>query len=85
MTKKDKLLERFLSIPKDFTYYELKALLNSFGYEERNLGKTSGSRVSFYNRNNGHQLKLHKPHPENIFKRVYLKNIKIELIFKKII
>ena len=41
MTKKDKLLVRFLSIPQDFTYNELKTLLNSLGYEESNLGKTS--------------------------------------------
>jgi len=47
MTKKDKLLERFLSMPKDFSYQELKTLLNSLGYEESNLGKTSGSRVLF--------------------------------------
>ena len=45
MTKKNKLLERFLSVPKDFTYDELKTLLRSLGYEESNLGKTSGSRV----------------------------------------
>jgi hypothetical protein len=49
MTKKDKLLERFLSMPKDFSYQELKTLLNSLGYEESNLGKTSGSRVLFLN------------------------------------
>jgi len=29
MTKKDKLLERFLSIPKDFTFDELTTLLFS--------------------------------------------------------
>ena len=40
MTKKDKLLERFLSIPKDFTFDELKTLLRSLGYLEDNKGKT---------------------------------------------
>lgn len=85
MTKKDKLLERFLSIPKDFTFDELKNLLIGLGYEESNLGRTSGSRVSFYNGSNGHQLKVHKPHPEKIMKRVYLKNIRLELTIEKII
>jgi hypothetical protein len=31
MTKKDKLLERFLSVPKDFTNDELKTVLNNLG------------------------------------------------------
>lgn len=79
MTKEDKLLERFLSMPNDFTYNELKTLLMSLGYEESNLGRTSGSRVSFYNESNGHQLKIHKPHPEKVIKRVYLKNIQLQL------
>ncbi len=85
MTKKDKLLVRFLSIPKDFTFDELKNLLSSLGYVESNLGRTSGSRVSFYNVSNGHQFKVHKPHPEKIMKRVYLKNIRLQLTIEKII
>ena len=60
MTKKNKLLERFLSVPKDFTYDELKTLLRSLGYEESNLGKTSGSRVEFYNEINYHKFKINK-------------------------
>lgn len=42
MTKKNKLLERFLSVPKDFTFDELKTLLQSMGFEVENKGKTSG-------------------------------------------
>ena len=49
MTKKDKLLERFFALPKDFTYKELKTMLSGLGYEEHHLGKTSGSRVLFFN------------------------------------
>jgi hypothetical protein len=75
MTKKDKLLERFLSMPKDFSYQELKTLLNSLGYEESNLGKTSGSRVLFYNEKTGHEFKIHKPHPGNIIKTYLMKYI----------
>ena len=85
MTKKDKLLERFLSIPKDFTYNELKTLLNSLGYEESNLGKTSGSRVVFFNARIMHKFKIHKPHPINIIKHYLLEFIVEELKSKNII
>lgn len=47
MTKKEKLKDRLLSYPSDFTWDELKKLLLSFGYKESNAGKTSGSRVRF--------------------------------------
>ncbi len=73
MTKKDKLLERFLSAPKDFTYNELKTLLSGLGYEESNLGKTSGSRVLFFNKIIKHEIKIHKPHPSNIIKSYLIK------------
>lgn len=75
MTKKDKLLERFLSLPKDFTYNELKTMLSGLGYQEYHLGKTSGSRVLFYNEYIGHEFKIHKPHPENIIKPYLMKYI----------
>jgi len=42
MTKAEKLLSRFLSRPKDFTYSELLRLLNSLAYKEQ---QGSGSRV----------------------------------------
>lgn len=67
MSKKEKLLQRLKSKPKDFTYDELKALLNYLGYFEYNKGKTSGSRVKFFNIN-GAKIDLHKPHPGNIIK-----------------
>ncbi len=49
MTKKDKLVKRFLQIPKDFTFEELISLLKHLGFEMNNKGKTSGSRVEFVN------------------------------------
>ena len=78
MTKKDKLLERFLSMPKDFSYQELKTLLNSLGYEESNLGKTSGSRVLFFNVIKQSKIRIHKPHPGNILKKYQI----VEVISK---
>ena len=79
MSKKEKLLERLLTKPKDFSYDELKSLLSGLGYSEINKGKTSGSRVAFVNKTNSHIIRLHKPHPKNILK-VY----QIELIIEEL-
>ena len=79
MSKKEKLLLRFLAKPKDFSYEELKSLLNGLGYLEISKGKTSGSRVAFVNKVNSHIIRLHKPHPKNI-----LKAYQIELIIEEL-
>jgi hypothetical protein len=34
MTKREKLIERFLTEPKDFSWEELVNILNGFGYEQ---------------------------------------------------
>jgi len=85
MTKKDKLLERFLALPNDFTFDELKSLLESMGFEVENNGKTSGSRVAFIHINFRRHILIHKPHPSKIINKIYLKQIKMELTLKKII
>lgn len=82
MGTKDKLLLRFRSKPKDFTFGELKRLLQSFGYNE-NQG--SGSRVVFINTTINQKIKLHKPHPEDIIKRYQLDFIEKELRNKNIL
>ena len=68
MSKKDKLSERLLSRPADFTFEELVTLLNRFGYSARRAGKTGGSRVTFSN-GEGDYLRFHKPHPKNVMKK----------------
>ena len=60
--------------PKDFTYDELKTLLNYLGFNEENKGKTSGSRVEFQN-GSGIKIVLHKPHPSNIIKPYKINDI----------
>ena len=75
MTKQDKLLNRFLSKPKDFDYSELKKLLTGFGYIENVLGKTSGSRVGFVNKESGSIIRMHKPHPDTTLKMYQLEQI----------
>ena len=68
MSKKEKLLKRLLSKPKDFTFDEAETLLNQFGYEIDNKEKTSGLRVRFVNNTINHSIIMHKPHPKNILK-----------------
>jgi hypothetical protein len=79
MTKARKILDRFLSRPKDFTFGELKTLLSDLGYQEVKAGKTSGSRVTFYNREIDDLIKLHKPHPSSVVNRCYLDEIRVHL------
>lgn len=80
-----KLLNRFLSKPRDFKYSELKRLLGSCGYKEVRTGKTSGSRVAFFNMELTHIIKLHRPHPKPELKRYQLDNIEEKLRSKGLI
>lgn len=41
MTKREKLLDRFLTTPRDFTWAELVKVLGSFGYKQISAGKTA--------------------------------------------
>lgn len=76
MSKRQKLIERFLVIPNDFTYDELVQVLKLFGYMEDKSGKTSGSAVRFIRENSFSQIRFHKPHPQKIIKRYILQYIK---------
>lgn len=75
MSKKEKLIARFLTMPKDFHFDELVKLLGYYGFNEVKKGKTSGSRVKFEN-SKGTPIMLHKPHPSGIMKQYQLKQIK---------
>lgn len=68
MSKRDKLIERLLNRPSDFTYNEAGTFLVGLGYKEDNRGRTSGSRVAFVNIKTNHIIRLHKPHPTNSLK-----------------
>ena len=74
MSQKDKLIKKLRSMPKDFTYDEALTLLNYFDYQLSNKGKTSGSRVIFFNP--GHRsIVMHKPHPQKELKTYQLKEL----------
>jgi len=62
----EKLKERLLSKPKDFSWDELVKLLGKFGYYEMKTGKTGGSRRKFSNGSD--IISLHKPHPNPTLK-----------------
>lgn len=81
MGRKEKLLRRFLSNPKDFTYDEAVRLLKDFDFYEVSTGKTSGSRVRFENEKLPQKfIRLHKPHPGKILKEYQVKGILEDLI-----
>ncbi|MGB5791859.1 type II toxin-antitoxin system HicA family toxin [Poseidonibacter sp.] len=74
MSKKDKLLKKFLTNPikKDLTFSELSTLLIACGFI--NL-EGSGSAVKFYNKTKDVLINLHKPHPSYILKTYIIKQI----------
>lgn len=79
MSRSEKLMERFLSKPKDFTFKELETLLTGLGYKRDNAGKSSGSRVAFVNSTTKHIIRLHRPHPKPVLKRYLIELIVDEL------
>jgi hypothetical protein len=73
MSSREKLIERFKRLPKDFTWDELVRLFGYFGFVVYNKGKTSGSRVIFSNGEK--EYIMHKPHPKNIIKEASMESI----------
>jgi predicted RNA binding protein YcfA (HicA-like mRNA interferase family) len=74
MSTKDKLIERFQSLPSDFTFDEMKRVMGYYGFTMMNPGVTSGSRTDF--KKGDIHIKMHKPHPGKIVGRKTLKNIR---------
>ena len=75
MSKQEKLWNRLLTKPTDFTYTELVKLLNGLHYVEVKKGKTAGSRRAFINTNTQHIIRLHKPHKSNVLKRYQIRQL----------
>jgi HicA toxin of bacterial toxin-antitoxin, len=65
MSKREKAVSRLLSRPSDFGWDELRALMESFGYE---LKATGGSGRKFIDAKTKATLFLHEPHPGKILK-----------------
>ena len=73
MGTKEKLINRFKSQPKDFTWDELVRLFSVLGYKIDNKGKTSGSRIIFVKGESSYTT--HKPHPGSIGKGYVMKQV----------
>jgi len=78
MSSIEKLKERFLNVPNDFSIYELEKLLSYYGYKRNNKDKTSGSRIIFY-RDGCPRIHVHVPH-NHLVNQTSLKEIKSILI-----
>jgi len=74
MGRRGKLIARFKSRPKDFTWEELVRLLEGLGYAEAKAGKTGGSRRRFLHPT-APVVALHKPHPGDIVKRYVIDDV----------
>ena len=75
MSTLEKLKKRIQTLPKDYTYMEMKTLMEALGYEELNKGRTSGSRVRFYRPSDGSIMDIHKPHPQKEMRFYAVKQI----------
>jgi hypothetical protein len=81
VSTKEKLIKRFLALPKDFTFDELVKLLTALGFSMSNKGKTSGSRVKFTNPQQAISVDFHKPHQQGSpIKETALKKIYTNLV-----
>jgi hypothetical protein len=77
--KLEKLIQKLLDGTGIMTYQELTYLLGKLGYAELKTGKTSGSKVAFWNADKQDLIRLHKPHPGNELKDYQRKLIKSHL------
>lgn len=75
MNKKEKLIKRFRTLPRDFTFEEVEVLFQGCGFVLTNKGATSGSRVKFFNEIDKNAYIMHKPHPSNIIKGYIMRDI----------
>jgi hypothetical protein len=78
MSRREKLIARLKSRPRDFTWNELVKLLEGLGYVQVVGGKTGGSRRRFVHAK-GPLIALHKPHPGNIVK-IYVVDDLLDLL-----
>ena len=67
MSRREKLIARLKSKPRDFSWDELVRLLEALDYREAATGQTGGSRRRFIHET-APAIMLHKPHPGSIVK-----------------
>lgn len=77
MSKKEKLIKRLKSNPKDFSINEADTLMKMLGYSKSDKGRTSGSRIMYTKGNS--VIIMHRPHPGNILKSYQVRQIREHL------
>ena len=85
MSKKEKLINKLKSNPKDFTFDDAESLLGYLGYRKSNKGRTSGSRVKFANGDTGDLILLHRPHPQKELREYQVKQLTEHLMQEELI
>ena len=70
MSKTDKQLQRLLTLPKDFSWSELVAVMKKHNFD---LYSSSGSGRKFMHKTTEVVCNLHEPHPNKILKPYALK------------
>lgn len=80
MGRLDKIIDRIKNGSGTISYAELRYVLGQLGYSEIKSGKTSGSRVGFFNKQKNLLIRLHRPHPSNELKDYQLKLIRLHLV-----
>jgi hypothetical protein len=73
--KREKLIERLLSNPKDFTNKEADTLMRGLGYQPDTKGRTSGSRIAYYKKSTDAYFLMHLSHPSGTLKPYVIKNL----------
>ena len=73
MSKKDKLIDRLLNKPKDFTFDEMVTLLSYFEYNLKQGGTGSGAK--FIRENSNEVINFHKPHPNGVLKKYVIDQV----------
>lgn len=77
LSKKQKIIDKFKSNPKDLTWDELTSMLNHLGYQEQKTGKTGGSRRRYLHENPDlPPISLHEPHPSKIIKSYVIRELR---------
>jgi predicted RNA binding protein YcfA (HicA-like mRNA interferase family) len=74
MSRREKLLKKLFKTPppKDFTWSELKSLLEGHGFE---MTKGSGSRRKFFHKEKRCLVTLDEPHPKNTILVCYVTDV----------
>ncbi len=73
MSQKNKLIDRLLKKPRDFTFDEMVSFLSYLGFELKQGG--TGSGVKFIKEDSNEVINFHKPYPSGILKRYVLDQV----------